>query len=130
MMTGGISPALVLRYVSVGTFNTAVGYGVYCFMLTLGLNFAGASFISLIFGILLSFVTLGKYVFLSQLKGRFTKFLLMWAVLYIFNIAVIDAIMHLGADAYLAGLIAAVPIVSAAFLVQRFYVFNDTGFQS
>jgi len=130
IMTDGMSPALVLRYLSVGTFNTAVGYGVYCFMLTLGLNFAGASFISLIFGIFLSFVTLGRYVFLSQLKGRFAKFLSVWAVLYIFNIAAIAAGMHLGANAYLAGLIAAVPTLSAAFLFQRFYVFNDTEFLS
>tara|TARA_R110001606_G_scaffold396457_2_gene570612 strand:- start:1103 stop:1489 length:387 start_codon:yes stop_codon:yes gene_type:complete len=121
------NPALLLRYVAIGSFNTAFGYGIYCLMLAMGLNFAAASLVSLIFGIILSFVTLGRYVFLTQLEGRFAKFLLVWAVLYLFNIAIIAAIMRFNADAYLAGLIAAIPTLGAAFLLQRFYVFNDTG---
>lgn len=122
-----LSPALLLRYIAIGSLNTAFGYGVYCLMLALGLNFAAASLVSLVFGIILSFATLGRYVFLSQLEGRFARFLLVWAVLYIFNIAAIAAIMRLGADAYIAGLIAAIPTLGTAFLLQRFYVFNDTG---
>lgn len=122
-----LTPILLLRYIIVGSFNTMIGYGVYCLMLVVGMNFAGASLVSLIFGILLSFLTLGRYVFLSQLEGRLAKFILIWAVLYIFNIAAISAIMHFGADPYIAGLIAAVPTLGTAFLLQRFYVFNDTG---
>jgi len=122
-----LSPALLLRYIAVGSLNTAFGYGVYCLMLALGLNFAAASLVSLVFGIILSFATLGRYVFLSQLEGRFAKFILVWAGLYIFNVAIIAAIIRFGADAYIAGLIAAVPTLGAAFLLQRFYVFNDTG---
>jgi putative flippase GtrA len=121
------SPALLLRYLLVGSLNTAVGYGVYCLMLTAGLNFAGASLFSLVFGVILSFFTLGRYVFLSQLRGRFAKFLLVWAVLYIFNVTVIATVISFGFDAYLAGLIAAIPTLSAAFLAQRFFVFNNKG---
>ena len=118
-----LTPTLLLRYIVIGSFNTMIGYGVYCLMLAVGMNFAGASLVSLIFGIMLSFLTLGRYVFLSQLEGRFTKFILVWAVLYIFNVAAIAAIMHFGADAYIAGLIAAVPTLSTAFLLQRFLRF-------
>lgn len=121
------SPALLLRYLLVGSLNTAVGYGVYCLMLAAGLNFAGASLFSLVFGVVLSFFTLGRYVFLSQLRGRFAKFLLVWAVLYIFNVTVIAIVIRFGFDAYLAGLIAAIPTLSAAFLAQRFFVFNNKG---
>jgi putative flippase GtrA len=122
-----LTPTLLLRYIVIGSFNTVIGYGIYCLMLAVGMNFAGASLVSLIFGIMLSFLTLGRYVFLSQLEGRFAKFILVWAILYIFNVATISAIIHFGADAYIAGLIAAVPTLGTAFLLQRFYVFNDTG---
>ena len=122
-----LSPALFLRYIAIGSLNTAFGYGIYCLMLAIGLNFAGASLVSLLFGIILSFATLGRFVFLSQLEGRFAKFILVWAVLYIFNIAFIAGIMRLGADAYIAGLIAAIPTLGAAFMLQRFYVFKNTG---
>jgi putative flippase GtrA len=121
------SYALILRYVLVGSLNTTVGYGVYCLMLAAGLNFAGASLCSLIFGVIWSFFTLGRYVFLSQLRGRFGRFLLVWAVLYIFNVAAIAAIIRLGFDAYVAGLVAAIPTLGAAFLAQRFFVFNNKG---
>ncbi|GAB5486621.1 MAG: hypothetical protein Pars2KO_01910 [Parasphingorhabdus sp.] len=125
-MMSELTLILLLRYIVIGSFNTMIGYGVYCLMLAVGMNFAGASLVSLIFGIMLSFLTLGRYVFLSQLEGRFAKFILVWAVLYIFNVAVISAIMHFGVNAYIAGLIAAVPTLGTAFLLQRFYVFNDT----
>lgn len=124
---GELTPTLLLRYIFIGSFNTMIGYAIYCLMLVVGLNFAGASLVSLIFGIMLSFLTLGRYVFFSQLEGRFAKFILIWAVLYLFNVAAISAIMHFGASAYIAGLIAAVPTLGAAFLLQRFYVFNDKG---
>jgi putative flippase GtrA len=121
------SPAFLLRYILVGSLNTAVGYGIYCLMLTAGLNFAGSSLFSLVFGVMLSFFTLGRYVFLSQLRGRFVKFLLVWAFLYIFNVTFIAAIIRFGFDAYLAGLIAAIPTLGASFLAQRFFVFSNKG---
>lgn len=107
-----------------GAFNTAVSYGTYSGLLYAGLNYPLASLGALIFGIMLSFVTLGRYVFLSRLRGRLYKFVLVWAALYLFNIGTIHGLISLGLDAYMAGLVAAIPTISLAFLLQRTYVFR------
>jgi putative flippase GtrA len=119
-----LSFGLIVRYGFVGAFNTLVSYSVYCLLLYLGANYAVASLGALVFGIMLSFVTLGRYVFMSRLKGRFPMFLIVWAVLYFVNIGIISFVLSFGIDAYTAGLIAAVPTISLAFLLQRFYVFR------
>ena len=118
-----ITLSLLLRYVMVGAFNTAFSYGAYCGLLYAGLHYPLASLGALILGVLLSFVTLGRYVFVSQLRGRFHKFLLVWAALYLLNIGTIRLLLAFGLDAYVAGLVAAVPTISLAFLLQRNYVF-------
>ena len=115
----------MIRYGFVGTLNTLASYSAYCLFLYLGANYAAASLGALVFGILLSFVTLGRYVFMSRLKGRFPMFLMVWTVLYFVNIGIITFVLSFGLDAYVAGLIAAVPTVGLAFLLQRFYVFRQ-----
>lgn len=75
-------------------------------------------------GIGVSFVMLGKLVFVSQLHGRFHRFLLAWCVLYAFNIGCITALMRAGAGPYSAGLLGAIITAAASFLVQRNYVFR------
>lgn len=116
--------ALIVRYAFVGAFNTAVSYSIYVLLIYSGVNYAVASLGALVFGIVLSFFTLGRYVFLSRLKGRFRLFVLVWVVLYFFNIGTIRILLSFSADAYQAGLAAAVPTVGLAFLLQRFYVFR------
>lgn len=120
----GASVPLIVRYVFIGTFNTSVSYLIYCLFIYSGVNYAAASLGALVFGVGLSFFTLGRYVFMSRLKGRFKLFVLVWVVLYFFNIGIIRLLLSLSADAYLAGLVAAVPTVGLAFLLQRFYVFR------
>ncbi len=114
----------MVRYGFVGTLNTLASYAAYCLFLYLGANYAVASLGALVFGIMLSFVTLGRYVFMSRLKGRFPMFLLVWAVLYFVNIGIISAVFSFGVDVYVAGFVAAIPTVGLAFLLQRFYVFR------
>lgn len=115
---------LLIRYGFVGIVNTAISYGAYCLLLSIGANYAIASFGALFFGIILSFFTLGRYVFMSRLKGRFLKFLLVWGILYFLNIGTIGFVLSLGVNAYSAGFIAGIPMISLAFLLQRFYIFR------
>lgn len=114
----------VLRYVIVGSFNTAAAFAVYSALLWIGLTIPVASLGSLIFGVCLSFITLGRLVFLQQLRGRFLKFVFVWLLLYINQLLVISIFIQLGAGAYWAGLLAGAPTVVLAFLLQRAYVFR------
>lgn len=119
-------PALqfIARYGVVGAINTAVSYAVYCAFLFLSANYALASLGALAFGSVLSFVTLGRYVFVSRLQGRFPLYVLALIIVYFVNIGLIRLLMSLGADAYLAGLLAAPLTIGTGFLLQKFYVFR------
>ncbi|MDA5095743.1 GtrA family protein [Aliiroseovarius sp. KMU-50] len=116
---------LMIRFVLVGLANTAFSYGIYALGLYLGLPYYLASFVALIFGICVSFLSQGKLVFRSRLRGRFCSFLTVWALLYLFNISLIKLFGMLGANDYLAGLIALVPVVALSFLLQRYVVFKS-----
>jgi len=114
----------LLRYVVVGSLNTAASFGAYSLLLYAGWSYPLASLGSLIFGICLSFLTLGRYVFLSRLRGRFLKFIVVWSILYIANLGLIAIVLKFGAGPYMAGLLAAAPTVGLAYLSQKFYVFR------
>ena len=122
---GGISLDLIVRYGFFGALNTLASYTAYSLFLYLGANYAIASLGSLVFGIMLSFITLGRYVFMSRFKGRFARFLLVWGVLYFVNIGIISVVVTFGINAYGAGLVAAIPTIGLAFLLQNFYVFRQ-----
>lgn len=115
---------LLGRYGIVGMFNTAFSYGVYCLLIFAGLGFVLATLIATVAGICLSFVTLGKLVFMRQLSGRFLRFAGVWAALYLVNIALIWIGVSMGASEYLAGLLASIPIIGISFLLQRYFVFR------
>ncbi|WP_290546884.1 GtrA family protein [Aestuariivirga sp.] len=118
-----LSPQII-RYALVGSFNTASSFAVYALLTWIGLPVALASFGALAFGICLSFVTLGRLVFLSTLRGRFFRFVAVWMLLYAVNLGIISLLMHFGLGPYVSGLLAAMPTVATAFMLQRIYVFR------
>lgn len=116
--------ALLVRYVLTGAVNTGFSFGIYCAVLYVGAPYPVAALISLIAGICLSFVTMGRIVFRSQRRNRFARFVAVWAVLYGVHVGLIWLLVRGGLDAYLAGLIASVPVLAISFLLQRNYVFR------
>lgn len=118
-----LSSVFLGRYLLVGLFNTAVSYALYCALLYVGIAYPLATLGSLLGGIFLSFVTLGRYVFVSRLRGRFPRFLTVWCGLYLLNIGLLNVLIKLGFDPYIAGIVAAPPTIGLAFLLQRFVVF-------
>lgn len=115
----------LLRYGLTGLFNTLLSYALYSALLFAGLDYRFASLLSLIGGIVLSFFTLGRFVFAAKLRGRFHRFVIVWGLLYVLNIGLIGLLLRAGLNAYWGGLAAAVPCVALAYLAQRVYVFRD-----
>lgn len=124
MAKDGTLRALLARYFVTGAINTAFSYGVYCAVLYLGAPYPVAALVSLAAGVCLSFVTMGRIVFRSQLQNRFSRFVAVWAVLYGVHVGLIWVLVRGGLDPYLAGLIASVPVLAISFLAQRYYVFR------
>jgi len=114
-----------LRFLVVGTGVSAVSYAAYALGLAAGLSFRLASLEALAIGVAIGFIAHGRVAFMSRLQGRFGRFAATWATLYFVNITMIELLIWLGFDIYIAGLVAAALMAPAAFLLQRHLVFAD-----
>lgn len=113
----------VVRFITVGIFNTATAYAIYALFLLVGLHYALANLLALVLSVLIGFVTQGRWVFGNTDPRRFGRFVACWTAIYGVNVAFIKALLILGANAYVAGAIATVPVAALSYLVQRFFVF-------
>lgn len=115
----------LIRYGFVGIFNTLFSYGMYAFVLFLGFRFEIASLVSIILGILFSYITQGFVVFKKISASSFMRYLLTWCGLYFLNIWLIKILMNISIDAYLAGALATVPVVVLAYFFMKYFVFQS-----
>jgi len=115
-----------LRFLVVGGMNTAFGYGVYAFLVFLGVNFAVSNLCALVLGILFSFHTQGALVFRNSESGLFLRYVAMWSLLYLSNTVLIGSLIKLGADAYSAGALAIIPNTLLSFFLQKRFIFSST----
>lgn len=112
------------RFLVVGTINTGFSYSVYALLLFLGLDYKLANLVALILGIIFSFVTQGRFVFQNTNARLFLRFAFCWALLYIFNIRLIEFFINYGFDAYQAGAIAVPPMTVLSYFIQKIVIFR------
>lgn len=112
-----------LRFLITGALNTGFSYGIYAFLVFVGLNYALSNLCSLVLGILFSFRTQSALVFNSTGRGLFWRYVGVWTVLYFSNILMIGVLIRVGANAYSAGAIAIVPTAVLSFFLQKYFVF-------
>lgn len=116
-----------IRYVLVGIGNTGFCYGVYAALLFIGLEYRLANLLALLLGIAFSFTTQGTVVFRHANRVTFTKFVIAWLAIYIFNIWIIALLMSTSMSAYMAGAIATVPVTLISYFILKFAVFGRGG---
>ncbi len=116
----------VIRYGFIGVFNTLFSYGLYALIIFLGFRFEIASLVSIIVGILFSFITQGFVVFKGIAVVSFVRYLLTWCGLYFLNIWLIQILVNISLDSYLAGAVATVPIVVLAYFAMKYFVFKSS----
>jgi putative flippase GtrA len=112
-----------VKYVLVGLVNTAFSYGVYAALIYIGQAYWIANLWALILGIAFSFTTHGTLVFRNATRATFVRFLAAWTLIYMFNTAVIAALMRASMNAYLAGAIATIPGTLASYFILKLVVF-------
>ena len=115
------------RFVLVGILNTSFSYTIYAGLLFVGLKYALANFLALLIGILFSFKTQGRLVFNNPDNRLLGRFVLSWALIYLCTITLIGRIIALGLDAYSAGAIALPFSVVLSYLIQKHFVFRQSG---
>jgi putative flippase GtrA len=112
------------RFVVVGIVNTGFSYGVYALLIVLGLSYAVANLVALLFGIVFSFKTQGRLVFRQTSNRRLWRFVLVWAVIYAANTALIGLIISRGFDPYTAGALTLPVNVILSYVAQKYFVFR------
>ncbi|MBE0475130.1 GtrA family protein [Rhodoferax sp.] len=114
----------IFRFILVGILNTGFSYLIYAIMLYAGLAYQWANLIAMLTGILFSFKTQGRFVFLNTDNKLFGKFVISWIVIYLWNISLIGWLISFGFDAYWAGAMALPFSVILSYLTQRYFVFR------
>jgi putative flippase GtrA len=114
----------LFRFVAVGLVNTAFGYCVYAATLWIGLNYAAAAAISMIFGVFFNFKTTGRLVFGSKDNRLLLKFIGVYASLYVVNFIGLAVLTRCGLNAYSAGLVMLVPAAVFGFVLNKTLVFK------
>jgi putative flippase GtrA len=112
------------RYVAVGVLNTAFAYAVYAGALLAGAGVALASFVSFVTGLGFGFKTQGHLVFRNRKNSLFIRYVLVWLLIYAFNLGLITLFMHLGQNAFVAGALAVPFTTVLGYVLQRTFVFS------
>ncbi len=115
-----------IRFVLVGIVNTGFAYAIYAGLLYLGLGYASANLIALILGIVVSFKTQGILVFKDSANRRMIRFVLVWAMIYLFNIFLIGRFIAFGLNPYVGGALALPFVTVLSYIAQKLFVFRPS----
>jgi putative flippase GtrA len=108
----------VLRYLVVGSLNTALSFAVYIVAIKVfNAPYYLASLISIFFGIAVGFKAHGKFVFGN--RGSFLRYVACWASIYAVNTLLIALIRDATGD--IVGQLLVLPFTTVAsyFLLKR-----------
>jgi putative flippase GtrA len=115
-----------IRFVLVGAFNTALGYGLYLALLFFGLQYAAAWALALGLNLIVAFVLSGSLVFGILRAGYFITYVLAWIAIASLNVVILRILVSAGVDPRWAPA-AIVPLnVIVSFTVQKALVFRTT----
>jgi putative flippase GtrA len=113
-----------LRFLLVGSFNTAFGYGIYLVLLVLTLPYWAAWGISLALSLVVGFILSGALVFGHISAGRFVWYLIGWGAIYVLNVIAMQPLVTAGFDPRLAPFIVLPINVVLSFFIQKILVFR------
>jgi len=114
------------RFLLVGGINTLFGYSVFALLLFINFHYAVAAFFSTILGVLFNFKTTGVLVFDNGDNRLIMRFIAVYGVVYLMNIAGLKAFNIFHVNNYISGLILVFPMAVAAYFINKKFVFNSS----
>lgn len=112
------------RFIIISGVNTLFGLAVFSFFIFLGFHYTIAILFSTILGVLFNFQTISRLVFSIYNSSLIVKFILVYCVVYLLNIAGVGILIYFHISAYIAGAIMVVPIGVSSFLLNKKLVFK------
>ena len=116
----------LIRFLSVGLFNTLIGISVIYMLLFYGVNNYISNISGYIFGIILSYFLHKYYTFKSQngiTKKEILKFLFVFLISYCINIIILYLSLHFFSQ-YLSQLLAIIGYSIVNYLLNKLYTFK------
>jgi putative flippase GtrA len=113
------------RFVLISLLNTIFGLGIYFIFIYINIPYPIASFLSTILGIYFNYKTTGSIVFKNKINNNLFKFVIVYILLYFFNIIFLFLLKINNINLYYGGLILVVPSGLLGYLLNKKYVFKD-----
>jgi putative flippase GtrA len=113
-----------IRFLLVGALNTLVGYLLYAFFIFCNLHYAQAVLLATIIGALFNFKSIGRLVFKSHDNRLIFRFLAVYAITYLLNVAGLRLFAGHQVNLYLAGIVLALPVALVSYLLHSTFVFR------
>lgn len=113
------------RYLVVGLLNTLFGYGVFAFLVYIGLVYPLALFFATILGILFNFKSIGSFVFDSHDNRLILRFIIVYFIIYMLNLIGLKLFSIAGINVYYAGAILLPVMAIIGFIINKRFVFNN-----
>jgi putative flippase GtrA len=114
----------IIKFILVGVLNTIFGYSVYWVLLQIGLHFSLAALLATSLGVLFNYQTTGKLVFKAKGNSFLIKFILVYVILYVINVAGLKGLNMLGVGFKVGGLIMIIPLAALGFTLNKKLVFK------
>lgn len=112
-----------LRFLLTGVLNTAVGYALYLVGLLAGLMPEIALAVATMLGAVFNYFSTGRIVFRYSAMDRLPRFVGAYALLYLFNAALLRGLIGVFAHPALIQAMLLPLMAAASFVVFRFFVF-------
>jgi len=113
-----------VRFLMVGSLNTAFGLGVYCAAIFLAAPYFIATLASNVLGVLFNFVTTGNLVFENGDRRLIFRFVACYAAVYLINTATVKLLLLTGLNSYWAGILATPPVAVCSFFLLKYFVYS------
>ena len=108
----------IAKFLFWGLVNNGIAYALFAGIFYLTGAYIAAAVVTWLFGVLISFITMSKFVFCNRDRSKVYAFYLFNVVLLIVNLAVLSIYERAGINLYFGGLVnvAVIALVSYHFL--------------
>lgn len=114
----------LIRFLLVGVLNTLFSYCCYVLLLIIGLHYAVAVLLATVLGVLFNFKSYGTLVFESRDNRHLLRFIGVYVLGYLLNVAGLRLLTGLGMSPYFAGAVLLLPMAILTFFLHKRYVFR------
>lgn len=130
MKITGFSEQFIL-FLVMGGVNTVFYYSLYSLLIYMGLHYAAAVAAATVCGVLFNFQTFGRVVFKDFQPRLLGRFIGVYIVVYIANVAGLKLLEMAGlTDKYIAGAALVLPVALLGYILNKTFVFNRSKPQS